>query len=197
MNRPPTVLQVNREARYEGLKINEPHQLWFSVANEESPTAQEDLYVGPSDVLYLCSKSFKGETPLPSIYTEDSVAFALYLLLFCLQGDRWGRIHCLVVDVPYGKGPQRKHCLSRLVRGLQEIELKTHFLVLDSGRNFQEGDTFVDPPLSLTKDCLALHTEIQTLFDENWYDHEYPRPECHVVSLGKEPDHVDLKVTEG
>ena len=193
-SRPPAVLQVNKEAREEGLRLNKPHQLRFRVSDPGDAKTDRILYFNPSDVLYLCSTIFHvgdPRNPWCKIGAIDDVSSAVSSLIESLPEEQLDKVHFLALDVPRANSVDSPTCFLKQISKFNN--LKSVFFVLDGGRNFKEEDTFIDPPLSLVKDCLTRHMEIRTIFNRGWNDRKQARPDWHVVSLERDPSQGDLE----
>lgn len=185
--RPPAVLQVNVEARLEGLKLN---KLCFPTASFRGPTKAAEVYFTPLDFIYLSSNAspfgdwshvYRGVCPQPGV---ADVTIALSTLITSLPSEQLDGIHNLAIDVPYGSGFAM---LDMFMETVQKFKgLKLFFVVLIVGQAYQKGDIFTHPPEDVQRETFSMELRMQTAFKHGWKDHEQDTPECRVVFLGRE-----------
>ncbi len=179
----PAVLQVNQEARDEGLKL---HKLRFPDSNPPAPPGTKS-YFASSDILYLLSSSFRQDPrPKTSSLRHDDPIMALFALTKSLPKDQMNRVWNLAVDARCESHLAQPRAFLKVLRDFKGLKLL--LFVLDDGRGCQEGGTFIHPPFDLRKECLAMQLKIQKIFEDGWDDIVRHKLEWHIVTLGRDQE---------
>ena len=177
----PAVLQVNQEARGEGLRL---HKLRFPDTNPTAPPGAKS-YFASSDILFLLPSSFRQEPrPEGSSPRHDDPIMALFALTKSLSKDQLDRVQSLAVDVRCGSHLAQPRDFLSLLRGFKGLKLL--LFVLNEGKGYQEGGIFIHPPFHLREECLAMHLKIQKIYEDGQNDIVQPKAEWHIVSLGRD-----------